>query len=30
LVIVTGWNNSFSTALDKMRDKVGIGLSMNQ
>ena len=27
-VIDTGWNNSFSTALDNMRDKVGIGVSI--
>jgi hypothetical protein len=27
-VIVTGLNNSFSTAPDNMRDTVGIGLSM--
>jgi hypothetical protein len=28
-VIVTGSNNSFSTALDNMRDSAGIRLSMN-
>jgi len=29
-VIVTGWNISFSTALDNIRDNVGIGLSIKK
>jgi hypothetical protein len=27
-MMVTGWNISFATALDSMRDKVGLSIAM--